>query len=147
MFLTEKQTEEVRKYLASMPRHKLLIVKDDRIAPKSTTDLGSWLAEWIASEDRNDENFLFRLHKEIEHIMQLSEIVTASMGTYRAVKNIGILFEPAVGMSPLQFIKKYSKDCLLVLFWNGVLKNNCLYLPDEASNCIIDLSEINYLSI
>lgn len=147
MFLTENQTEEVRKYLASMPRHKLLIVKDEHIAPESITDLGKWLADWIASEDRNDENFLFRLHKEIDNIMQLSINVTESIGTYRDVKNIGILFEPAVGMQPIQFLKKYSKDCLLVLFWNGVLKNNCLYLPDETSNCIIDLSEINYLSI
>lgn len=144
----KKQKEVVGQYLTYNPRHKLLIVlEDDMQSRADVVDFGRSLSVWIASQDRKKGTFQFLLQQEIDNIMKKSIRTVEGWGECRFICNIGILFEPAVELSPLQFIKKYSKDCLLVLYWNGILKDHRLHLPDEDSNCVIDLTGINYLFI
>lgn len=79
--------------------------------------------------------------------MNAVTIMTDTAETVIPVTNIGILFEPDLEFTPEEFIKKYSKNDILILFWPGAIKGNRLYLPDTNSNCIIDLTEINHLVI
>ena len=138
---------EVRSFLASSPRHKLLIAKDYKAVPGEAIDLSLTLAKWIRSYGTRDKNFPYYCQIEINNCMNAVTVMTDDAETIIPVTNIGILFEPAIVFSPEAFLKRYSKNDILVLFWSGTIKGNRLYLPDVNSNCTIDLTEINHLVI
>lgn len=140
-------SSKVRSFLASSPRYKFLIARDSKSAPGEAIDLSLSLAKWIASFGKRDSLFPYYCQMEINNCMNAVTIMTDTAETVIPVTNIGILFEPDLEFTPEEFIKKYSKNDILILFWPGAIKGNRLYLPDTNSNCIIDLTEINHLVI
>lgn len=94
-----------------------------------------------------DKNFPYYCQIEINNCMNAVTVMTDDAETIIPVTNIGILFEPAIEFSPEAFLKRYSKNDILVLYWSGAIKGNRLYLQDANSNCTIDLTEINHLVI
>lgn len=140
-------SDEVRRFLASSPRHRLLVVRDSKSIPDGTLDLGLSLAQWIKSRGNRDSHFSFDVQSEVFCSMADATFSVSGIGTVIPVSNIGILFEPALGLTPEAFLARFSKNDILVLFWSGTVKGNRLYLPDDSSNCTIDLTEINHLVI
>ena len=140
-------SSEVRSFLASSPRYKFLIARDSKSAPGEAIDLSLSLAKWIASFGKRDSLFPYYCQMEINNCMNAVTVMTDDAETIIPVTNIGILFEPAIEFSPEAFLKRYSKNDILVLYWSGAIKGNRLYLQDANSNCTIDLTEINHLVI
>ena len=117
-------SDEVRRFLASSPRHRLLVVRDSESIPDGTLDLGLSLAQWIKSRENRDSHFSFDVQSEVFCSMADATFSVSGIGTVR-----------------------FSKNDILVLFWSGTVKGNRLYLPDDSSNCTIELTEINHLVI
>ena len=138
---------EVSRFLASMPRHRLIIVKDCNQIPGETLNLGYDLASWIKAHGKRDSRFTFDLQYEVNNEVSGATFSVSGIGTVIPVCNIGILFEPVLEFPPEAFLKKFSKNDILILFWPGAIKGNRLYLPDTNSDCKIDLTEINHLVI
>lgn len=138
---------EVIRFLASSPRHKLLIVRDAKSIPNNTLDLGHALAQWIKEYGPRDSQFAYNLQYKVYNDVSFATVSVSDVGTVIPVSNIGILFEPQLGYTPEEFLKRFSKNDILILFWQGDIKGNRLYLPDVHPNCTIDLTEINHLVI
>ena len=66
------------------------------------------------------------------------------IGEYLAIKNIGILFEPALHIDVKTILKKWSRDYVLIVKLEGEIQNGIFYLSAKATKCFVDLNDITH---
>lgn len=71
----------------------------------------------------------------------------AEIGEYLAIKNIGILFEPALSLDVKAILKNWSRDHVLIVKHEGEIREGIFYLASNAVKHSINLKEITYKSI
>ena len=69
------------------------------------------------------------------------------IGEYLAIKNIGILFEPALHIDVGTILKKWSRDHILVVMLEGEIQNGTFYLSDQEPKYSVSLNDITYKTI
>ena len=68
-------------------------------------------------------------------------------GRYLAIKNIGILFEPALRLNIRMLFESISHDTLLVVCSDGVIKNDYYYFNEHTEDYGVPVSGLSYLVI
>lgn len=67
-------------------------------------------------------------------------------GSYLAIENVGILFEPLLKLDIMALLNKWSQNNLLVVnMGKGCVANETFYLVDGDSRCTINLHTFNYI--
>lgn len=141
-----EQENMITAYLQSYPRYRLAVCKD-------TDNNSPWLNMGEALSYCLSSNSNIRKQEDLEFVVQelLSELIKSHIqnhpqwGEVLYVSNLGILFEPELGLDINNLIEKHTKTALWIINWDGETDCNTLYLNTKDSKYKIDLSQINHI--
>ena len=69
------------------------------------------------------------------------------IGTYVAMDNIGILFEPELGFNLKSILDSASTNKTIIICSDGMIKSDCFYFLLEGDNDWIDLKGLSYIEL
>lgn len=138
--------KEISSFLNIAPRYRFAFVRNtERLCGMPSVNVGHEVAAFIHENEHTDikaECFSFIKQLISKHTQNNSEI-----GKYIYLTNIGILFEPEIGLDVNMFLTNLSRNTMLILDWNGEVKYPYLYFLHSGSKHKINLSQLNYITI
>lgn len=134
----------LKQFIPTGTRHKLLFTSH-HAEGMNFVDVGALLARAIKSSLSN-QNLPFDTEEELEKIIKANVCHSFEIGDYIAIRNIGILFEPALRLDLHAKFSTWSKAYVLIVdSAEGAIQKNIFYLAgDTASSYRINLSDISY---
>lgn len=107
-------------------------------------DLGALVARAIENS-LSKRNLPFIADEAIESIIKQNVHNSPAIGSYVAIRNIGILFEPALQLNVAAKISSWARSYALIIDCNdGEIKNNIFFLTSADGRYFFNLSEISY---
>lgn len=111
-------------------------------------DIGKSISAYIISENLPHSKDL-KMLVNAEFMRLFREIASndTTFGNAISLCNFGIVFEEKLGLDMRTILKDLSRNYLMFIQWEGVVKDDRLcFLTSDSSN-FIDLSEISHLTI
>lgn len=134
----------LKQYIPVGTRHKLLFTS---YHPEGIeyVDMGVLLAHEIGSS-LLDRHLPLIADDAVENIIKNHIKHNDEIGNYVAIRNIGILFEPALRLDLHAKFNSWSRAYTLIVDCaEGIIKNNIFYLAGAIDQSYsIDLSDISY---
>ncbi len=141
--------EKLKGFLSTAPSYRLGVVR--AIAgrcDRKELNVGKVLAEQICVLDRGDEmKFQMAVEECLSGDVRKYSFEDESFGTTVILSNPGILFERALGINVPAFLRRISRNSLVILIWPGVVTEERIYFLGELSEICIKQTEINYFTI
>lgn len=138
--------KELTSFLNIGPRYRFAFVRnEDRLCHVPFVNVGHYVAAYIHDNEHSDlKAECFSYVKQIisTHTQHRPEI-----GKYIYLKNIGIMFEPELGLDVSLFLANISRNTLLLIDWKGEMVYPYLYFLHSGSKHKINLSQLNYITI
>lgn len=132
-----------KQHIAVDSRHKLLFVTRE-IEDISFVDIGTELSSTIEPA-LHDRRLSMIAEEALDKIIDQSTIHDPDIGDYIAIRNIGILFEPALHINLDVKIDSWSKTRVLIIHHDGIVRNQVFFL---TTNCetkySLNLKDITY---
>ena len=134
----------LKQYIPVGTRHKLLFTSH-HAEGMNFVNIGALLARAIESSLSN-RHLPFVAEEELEKIIKAKVCHSSEIGDYIAIRNIGILFEPALRLDLHAKFSTWSKTYVLIVnSTEGTIQKNIFYLAGDAdSSYRINLSDISY---
>ena len=132
-------------YLSKNPKYRLVFDLSSSLDAESV-DAGVYLAEVLRSEVQMKDLDIFASNA-VRKMIHKHTYEHPKYGRYAAMRNIGILFEPALSLNLETIIEQISKDELLIIQAEGVVENERFYFLSQQYNLSIDLSHLTYTII
>ena len=135
------------KYINTDSRHILLFMPFSSIEIPFI-DIGQELSKSLEF-DVNNKRLSLIADEALEKIISYNIVNDKNIGKYVAIKNIGILFEPALKFDLRAKIDSWAKSFILIIDSNeGTVINNIFYLAGDLKNSYsINLTEISNKTI
>lgn len=136
-------TMSINDFINQNPKHKLVFTKNE---PSGFifTDLGFEMATLLEGQSLPS----VVASETFESVAVKGMQVHPVYGRYLAIKNIGILFEPALRLNIRMLFESISHDTLLVVCSDGVIKNDYYYFFNEHTEDYgVPVSGLSYLVI
>lgn len=136
--------EILKQYISTGTRNKLLFTSHHAVG-MSFMDVGALLACAIESSLSN-RHLSFLAEEELEKIIKANVCHSSEIGDYIAIRNIGILFEPALRLDLHAKLSTWSRAYVLIVdSAEGTIQKDIFYLAgDTDSSYKISLSDISY---
>ena len=80
----------------------------------------------------------------LRRILSRGSVTNEHIGEYLAIKNFGILFEPALKLDIMSILKNWSRDHVLIVKHEGEIREGVFYLVSNSTKQTINLKEITY---
>lgn len=106
-----------------------------------SVDLGFELASFIHN---NESPGYLPFIKELISKNTFSHL---TLGKIVYLRNIGILFEPDLGLDVSLFFTNLSRNTFLLLDWNGQMKYPYMYFLQTESKHRIKIDTLNYMTL
>lgn len=133
----------IKKFLSTYPRHKLVLC-NSKIKDVVFLDVGLELSMQIANSIRIQPQAIYdKLINLIEQNLKKHD----AFGTYIGITNIGIIFEPQLGLNFRTIIDKLSKDYLLIIHTDGIFDNKEIYFLTKQKGVKVDLKGFTCLNL
>ena len=134
----------LKQYIPVGTRHKLLFTSH-HAEGMDFMDVGTLLARAIESSLSN-RHLPFVAEEELEKIIKANVCHSSEIGDYIAIRNIGILFEPALRLDLHAKLSTWSRAYVLIVdSAEGTIQKDIFYLAgDTDSSYKINLSDISY---
>ena len=117
----------------------------ENVQEERAVNIGREMTSVIVSLDRNDSfGFSFLVEEAFRRAIKKSTYSDDKYGNVVVLENVGILFEPELGLNFTELLKSISKNTLVVLLWPGEMDSERLYFLNRNSNVFINQSDINY---
>ena len=138
--------ENLEKFMSTAPRYRLVVVPwDGDLDEHQAVDVGREMASVIEKLDRSDTlGFDFAVEGAFRSLCRKSTFQDEKFGPIVCLKNIGILFEPELGLNVCELLKWISKNTLTIVLWRGEISWDRLSFMTPESNIFINQSDINY---
>lgn len=128
------------------PRYRFVFVKNKALLGNMPSlNIGYKVAEFIHNSD--NINIKQDCFSYVKQLIADCTVKYAELGKTIYLTNIGILFEPELGLDVNLFLTNLSRNTLLLLDWDGEYKHPYLYFKHRDSKNKIDLSKLNYITI
>lgn len=138
--------KDLTSFLNIGPRYRFAFVRnEDRLCHVPFVNVGHSVAAYIHDNEHSDlkaDCFSYIKQLIASHTERHPEI-----GKYIYLKNIGILFEPELGLDVSMFLANISRNTLLLIDWRGEMVYPYLYFLHSGSKQKINLSQLNYITI
>ena len=134
--------EEIASFVNRQSRNNLLFTTKE-VEGVNYVDIGRQLAEKIENHLQNKRLGMIA-EDALNKMFSLGSCRNEEIGEYLAIKNIGILFEPALHIDVGTILKKWSRDHILVVMLEGEIQNGIFYLSAKATKCFVDLNDITH---
>jgi hypothetical protein len=135
----------LKTYLSNKPKYRLVFDISSSLDVESV-DTGAYLAEALQSKVQKKNLNMYAsdaIRKMLrEHIQE-----HPMYGQYLAIKNIGILFEPALAFNLETLVEQTAKSVLLIIQARGVVEKERFFFLSPSHNLSISLKSLNYIVI
>jgi len=138
--------EAWKQHIAANSRHKLLFVTHE-IEGVSFVDVGTELS--AAIEHILHEKRLSMVAEEaLDKIIDQYTIQDHDVGNYVAIRNIGILFEPALHINLHAKVDSWSRTRVLIIYHEGTIHNHVFFLTtNNETKYSFNLKDITYKTL
>ena len=138
--------EAWKQHIAANSRHKLLFVTHE-IEGVSFVDVGTELS--AAIEHILHEKRLSMVAEEaLDKIIDQDTIQDHDVGNYVAIRNIGILFEPALHINLHAKVDSWSRTRVLIIHHEGTIHNHVFFLTtNNETKYSLNLKDITYKTL
>ena len=138
--------EAWKQHIAANSRHKLLFVTHE-IEGVSFVDVGTELS--AAIEHILHEKRLSMVAEEaLDKIIDQDTIQDHDVGNYVAIRNIGILFEPALHINLHAKVDSWSRTRVLIIYHEGTIHNHVFFLTTNSeTKYSFNLKDITYKTL
>lgn len=111
-------------------------------------DIGKSISAYIISENLlHSKDLKMLVNAEFMRLFRKIASNDTTFGNAISLCNFGIVFEEKLGLDMRTILKDLSRNYLMFIQWEGVVKDDRLcFLTSDSSN-FIDLSEISHLTI
>ena len=132
-------------YVNRQSRNNLLFISNE-VEGIKYVDIGRLLSGEI--ENSLEKKRLGMIAEDaLRKILSRGSVANEHLGEYLAIKNIGILFEPALKFDVASILKNWSRDHVLIVKHEGEIREGIFYLVSHSTKQSINLKEITYKSI
>lgn len=132
-------------YVNRQSRNNLLFISNE-VEGIKYVDIGRLLSGEI--ENSLEKKRLGMIAEDaLRKILSRGSVANEHLGEYLAIKNIGILFEPALKFDVVSILKNWSRDHVLIVKHGGEIREGIFYLVANSTKQTINLKEITYKSI
>lgn len=129
---------EIAEFVAQNTRNKLVFC-DHSIDGVSFVDVGFELSLLLSkSPYDNDEALAVILGQSQQH---------AEIGTYLAIRNIGILFEPELKLNIRNIFDSYSKNLVFIIQSDGEILDGVFYFLKPTDRNAVSLQGLSYMIV
>lgn len=132
-------------YLAQTTRNRLIFCHE-HIEGLSFINVGRTLAEGLASQNLRSPMIAYIAEEILSDILSANNI-DAEIGSYVALDNIGILFEPELAFNLRTVIDNASTNKAVFILSNGFINSDRFYFQQEGDSFSIDLQGLSYIDI
>lgn len=137
--------EKIKAYISSLSRNR--IVFHQQVFPgMEYIDLGKELSKAIFNQ-LNQTKLSMRALVELEKILEKGVKNHDKYGTFLAISNLGILFEPELKLDFYSFLEKYSKTNVLFVKWEGEMDSDQLYFLTKQNGIKINIKNISHIKV
>jgi len=136
-------TSAIHEFLGSGSRNKLIVCASE-LDGLRFADIGQLLSAKIKSESSASKISLIA-QSELEKIMTDSIHVHEDLGSYIAIKNLGILLEPDLKLDITAFLSRHSATNPLFIQWKGAINQDKLHFLTEENGITINLDNISHI--
>lgn len=136
-------TNSLEAFIGS-PSRNHIVFSNGRLDHLQYLDVGLELSTGI--EDILSDRRLSMKSQDILNRLFSDHTISSSVyGSYLAIENLGILFEPLLKFDLMALLNKWSQNILLVInMGKGSITNDVYYLVDGETKFTIDLHTFNY---
>ena len=132
---------DIKNYLQQGTRNKIVFCKDG-IEGISFINVGTELA-MLLGENPLEVSGFETMYKQVLNRSNHKD----QIGTYLAIENIGILFEPELKLDLWSVLNHYSKNQCLVIKIDAAIENDTLYFIDSTDGVSVKLQGLSYIQI
>jgi hypothetical protein len=137
--------EEILTYLSTYSRNKI-VFHSTPIDDVYSHNIGVLLAESI--EGIKDDNRLsLKVNILIDELLNSCIVTHKVYGKILAIQNIGILMEPDLKLDLNNLIRKYSDTNTLLINWQGIIENDCIYFLTKEAGVRIDIKNLSHITV
>ncbi len=141
--MTEK--EQILEYLAQANRNRLVFCHN-QFQNMFFTDVGRTLSDFLSNENLHSSMVAYAAEDALNEILSRTQ-EDDIIGTYVAMYNIGILFEPELGFNLKSILDSASTNKTIIICSDGMIKSDRFYFLQEGDNDWIDLKELSYIEL
>lgn len=134
---------EISQYITQTTRNRLVFCREE-IQGLTFINVGKELSGIIAQSDLKSPMVSYVADDAFSELLS-RKFVDEEIGSYLAITNIGILFEPELGFNIRKTLESESRNRTLIICSLGEIKNNHYYFYMEGDGIDIDLTGLPYL--
>lgn len=132
-------------YLAQATRNRLVFCHE-QIDGLTFVNVGKILAENLTKQDLHSPMIAYMAEEVLSEILSSTKI-DDEIGSYVALNNIGVLFEPDLAFNLKSVIDSASTNKVVIILSNGIIKSDRYYFLQEGDISFIDLHGLSYIEI
>ena len=132
-------------YLAQATRNRLVFCHE-QIDGLTFVNVGKILAENLTKQDLHSPMIAYMAEKVLSEILSSTK-VDDEIGSYVALNNIGVLFEPDLAFNLKSVIDSASTNKVVIILSDGIIKSDRYYFLQEGDISFIDLHGLSYIEI
>lgn len=132
-------------YLAQATRNRLVFCHE-QIEGLTFVNVGKVLAESLAKQDLRSPMIAYMAEEVLDEILSSTK-VDDEIGSYVALDNIGVLFEPDLAFNLKSVIDNASTNKVVIILSDGIIKSDRYYFLQEGDASFIDLHGLSYIEI
>ena len=137
--------EKILAFLSLANRNRLVFCHD-YIDGLFFVNVGKELAEALSKENLHSPTVAYMAEDFLADILSTSR-VDSQVGAYVAIENIGILFEPDLGLNLKSTLDNASTNKTIIIRSDGIIISNRYYFLQEGDGVFIDLTGLSYIEI
>lgn len=132
-------------YLAQATRNRLVFCHE-QIEGLTFVNVGKTLAESLVKQDLCSPMIAYMAEEVLDEILSSTK-EDDEIGSYVALDNIGVLFEPDLAFNLKSVIDSASTNKVVIILSDGIIKSDRYYFLQEGDASFIDLHGLSYIEI
>ena len=132
-------------YLAQATRNRLVFCHE-QIDGLTFVNVGKILAENLTKQDLHSPMIAYMAEEVLSEILSSTK-VDDEIGSYVALNNIGVLFEPDLAFNLKSVIDSASTNKVVIIHSDGIIISDRYYFLQEGDASFIDLHGLSYIEI
>ena len=137
--------EKIFSFLSQANRNRLVFCRD-YIDGLLFVNMGKELAGALTKENLHSPSVAYLAEDLLADILSAPRL-DSQIGPYVAIENIGILFEPDLGLNLKSTLDNASTNKTIIIRSDGVIISNRFYFFQEGDGVFIDLTGLSYIEI
>lgn len=142
--MTTDKEKDITKFLSTAPRYRIVI---DKSVEEDTMsfDVGAELSFYLQNNSVKAGHLKMVVQDVLQQFFRDNTELHPQWGNILHLTNLGILFEPALGIDVSSLIKRLSQNTLVIIKWNGETDDNHLFFLSREDGFSVDLTHTNHI--